>query len=168
MLQRNSDYDYQAPEYPAGPAIGKWQQPTVDLREMARILRRRWTAVAAAPLALIVLALIYVMAVPTLYTATSTVLVDPRRANVVDTSQTVLSNFGTDDATIESQALLIQSVAILQRVVARLKLTADPEFMRRPVFSIRSDGCSAAVVRLMERAPRMPRRQDRSKFFRGG
>ena len=46
----------------------------------------------------------------TQYTATSTVLVDPRRANVVDTTQTVLSNFGTDDATIESQALLIKSV----------------------------------------------------------
>jgi exopolysaccharide transport family protein len=163
MLQRNSDYEYQAPEYPPGAATGKWQQPTVDLREMARILRRRWKVVAAAPLALIVLALIYVMAVSTLYTATSTVLVDPRRANVVDTSQTVLSNFGTDDATIESQTLLIQSVAILQRVVERLKLTADPEFIPTPglldpikrLFSSRgpSDGASpedAAKARSVE------------------
>ena len=132
MLQRNSDYEYQAPESPVAAATAKWQQPTVDLREMARILRRRWKVVTAAPLALIVLALIYVMAASTLYTATSTVLVDPRRANVVDTSQTVLSNFGTDDATIESQTLLIQSVAILQRVVERLKLTADPEFIPTP------------------------------------
>lgn len=132
MLQRSSDYEYQASEYPAAATTGKWQQPTVDLREMARILRRRWKVVAAAPAALIVLALIYVMAVSTLYTATSTVLVDPRRANVVDTSQTVLSNFGTDDATIESQTLLIQSVAILQRVVERLKLTSDPEFIPTP------------------------------------
>lgn len=163
MLQRNSDYEYQAPEYPAGAVAGKWQQPTVDLREMARILRRRWKVVAVAPLALIVLALIYVMAVSTLYTATSTVLVDPRRANVVDTSQTVLSNFGTDDATIESQTLLIQSVAILQRVVERLKLTADPEFIPTPglldpikrLFSSRgpSDGASpqdAAKARSVE------------------
>ncbi len=132
MLQRSSDYEYQTSEYPAAAATGKWQQPTVDLREMARIQRRRWKVVAAVPLALIVLALIYIMAVSTLYTATSTVLVDPRRANVVDTNQTVLSNFGTDDATIESQALLIQSVAILQRVVERLKLTSDPEFIPTP------------------------------------
>ena len=100
MLQRSSEYDYQKLEEPAGPAVGKWSPPTVDLREMARILRRRWKLVAAAPLALTLLALIYVMAVSTLYTATSTVLVDPRRANVVDTSQTVLSNFGTDEATM--------------------------------------------------------------------
>ena len=59
-------------------------------------------------------------------------LVDPRRANVVETNQSVLSNFGTDDATIESQALLIQSVAILERVVGKLKLTEDPEFKPKP------------------------------------
>ena len=132
MLQRSSDSDLQALDESVGAAAGRWQQPTVDLREMARILRRRWKAVAAAPLSLIALALVYLIAVSTLYTATSTVLVDPRRANVVDTSQTVLSNFGTDDATIESQALLIQSVAILHRVVDKLKLTADPEFTPKP------------------------------------
>lgn len=132
MLQRSSDYDLALPEEPAGAPATQWQQPTVDLREMARILRRRWRMVAAVPLSLIALALIYVMAASTLYTATSTVLVDPRRANVVDSSQTVLSNFGTDDATIESQTLLIQSVAILQRVVEKLKLTADPEFAPTP------------------------------------
>ena len=70
----------------------------------------------------------------TLYTATSTVLVDPRHANVVDASQPVLSNYGTDDATIESQTLLIQSIAILQRVVQTLKLTEDPEFAPPPGF----------------------------------
>src|SRR5258705_5331409 len=40
-----------------------------------------------------------------------------------------MSNFGTDDATIESETLLIQSIAILQRVVEKLKLTDDPEFI---------------------------------------
>ena len=60
------------------------------------------------------------------------VLVDPRRANVVETNQSVLTNFGTDDATIESQTLLIQSVAILTRVVGKLKLTEDEEFTPKP------------------------------------
>lgn len=132
MLQRSSDYDDQTFEAPAPAAALRWQQPTVDLREMARILWRRWRTVAAAPALLVALGLIYVVAATTLYTATATVLVDPRRANVVDTNQAVLSNFGTDDATIESQTLLIQSVAILQRVVEKLKLTDDAEFMPKP------------------------------------
>src|SRR3989454_1066519 len=132
MLQRNSALPYVIPDEPAGRPAEGWQYPTVDLREMGRILRRRYRLVALPAAALIGLAVIYLLFATTLYTATSTVLVDPRRANVVETNQSVLSNFGTDDATIESQTLLIQSVAILDRVVRKLKLTDDAEFTPTP------------------------------------
>jgi exopolysaccharide transport family protein len=80
------------------------------------------------------LALVYLLFATTLYTATSTVQVDPRRTTAIESNQSALSmsNFGTDDATIESETLLIQSIAILQRVVERLKLTDDPEFIPTP------------------------------------
>src|ERR1700716_570656 len=134
MLQRNFDQPDHALEKPTGSAIERWPQANVDLREMARILRRRWTAAAAAPLSLTILALIYVLTATTLYTATSTVLVDPRRTTAIESNQAAMSmsNFGTDDATIESETLLIQSIAILQRVVEKLKLTDDPEFIPTP------------------------------------
>jgi polysaccharide biosynthesis transport protein len=134
MLQRNFDQPDHALEEPTGPAIERWPQPTVDLREMARILRRRWKVAAAAPFSLTLLALIYVLTATTLYTATSTVLVDPRRTTAIESNQSAMSmsNFGTDDATIESETLLIQSIAILQRVVEKLKLTDDPEFIPTP------------------------------------
>jgi len=132
MLQRNSDLPYVIPdEPPPRPAEGS-QYPSVDLREMGRILRRRYKMMALPAIILLGLAITYLLFATTLYTATSTVLVDPRRANVVETSQSVLSNFGTDDATIESQTLLIQSVAILTRVVGKLKLTEDEEFTPKP------------------------------------
>src|SRR5882757_4829715 len=108
MLQRSSDQPYPTLDEATGSVAEGWQHPTVDLREMGRILRRRYRLVVLPPAVLIGLALVYVMVVSTLYTATSTVLIDPRRANVVETNQSVLSNFGTDDATIESQTLLIQ------------------------------------------------------------
>lgn len=132
MLQRNSDLTYPITEEPVGRAVERWEYPTVDLREMGRILRRRYRLVVLPPAVLAGLALLYLLFATTLYTATSTVLVDPRRASVVETNQSVLSNFGTDDATIESQTLLIQSVAILERVVEKLKLTDDPEFRPKP------------------------------------
>jgi uncharacterized protein involved in exopolysaccharide biosynthesis len=133
MLQRNSDLPYVIPDEPAArPPAESWQYPTVDLREMGRILRRRYKMVTLPAATLLGLALTYLLLATTLYTATSTVLVDPRRANVVETNQSVLSNFGTDDATIESQTLLIQSVAILVRVVGKLKLTEDAEFTPKP------------------------------------
>src|SRR5215204_6815251 len=132
MLQRNSDLPYVIPDEPQTRPAEGWQYPTVDLREMGRILRRRYKIALLPAFALLGLAMIYLLLASTLYTATSTVLVDPRRANVVETNQSVLSNFGTDDATIESQTLLIQSVAILERVVRKLKLTDDEEFTPRP------------------------------------
>src|SRR5260370_9195010 len=134
MLQRNFDQPDRALEEPTGSAIERWPQPTVDLREMARILRRRWKVAAAAPLSLTLLAMIYVLTATTLETATSTVLVDPRRTTAIESNQAAMSmsNFGTDDATIESETLLIQSIAILQRVVEKLKLTDDPEFIPAP------------------------------------
>jgi exopolysaccharide transport family protein len=134
MLQRSFDQAYHALEEQTGSAVERSPQPTVDLREMARILRRRWKLVAAAPVSLVVLALIYLLAATTLYTATSTVLVDPRRSTAIESNQAAMqmSNFGTDDATIESETLLIQSIAILQRVVEKLKLTEDPEFVPTP------------------------------------
>jgi polysaccharide biosynthesis transport protein len=134
MLQRSFDRPVDAPEDQTASTGERSLQPTVDLREMARILRRRWTVVAAPPLALAVLALIYILTSTTLYTASSTVLVDPRRSTAIESNQAALSmsNFGTDDATIESETLLIQSIAILQRVVEKLKLTEDPEFIPTP------------------------------------
>ena len=132
MLQRNSDLPYVMPDEPVSRPAENWQYPTVDLREMGRILRRRYRLLALPAVVLVALALAYLSSATTLYTATSTVLVDPRRANVVEANQSVLSNFGTDDATIESQTLLIQSVSILASVVKKLQLTSDPEFMPKP------------------------------------
>ena len=131
MLRPSSDY-LPAAEINAAPAHYDSGLRTVDLVEMARILRRRLSLIAATAGAFTAAALLYVLSATTQYTATSTVLVDPRRANVVETTQTVLSNFGTDDATIESQTLLIKSGAILRRVVDRMKLATDEEFVPPP------------------------------------
>lgn len=132
MLQRNSDLSHAIPDQPVAAIPDSETQPIVDLAQLARILRRRWKVIAAITASLIATAFVYVLIAPTLYTGTATVLVDPRRANVVDPNQNVLTNFGTDDATIESQALLIQSIAILRGVVDDLKLTEDDEFAPKP------------------------------------
>jgi exopolysaccharide transport family protein len=132
MLQRNSDLSHTIPEQPVANVPNSETQPIVDLAQLVRILRRRWKVIAAITGSLVAIGLAFILVSPTLYTGTATVLVDPRRANVVDPNQNVLTNFGTDDATIESQALLIQSIAILRGVVNDLKLTEDDEFGPKP------------------------------------
>ncbi len=130
MLQPTFEYDLrrQVLDPASAPAAGPHR--TVDLREMIRILRRRRTIVLTSIAGLLALTAAFVLLVTPLYTATSTVLIDPHRSHVADTNDQPPppSNFGTDDAMIESQVLLIQSVAVLSRVVDELHLTDDPEF----------------------------------------
>jgi exopolysaccharide transport family protein len=100
------------------------------LRESLRVLkRRRWTIVAVTA-AFVTAALLFVFLVSPRYTATATVLIDPRRSSVAenDSNQQKVSNPTSDDATVNSQAVLLQSDAVLRRVVDALNLGKDPEF----------------------------------------
>ena len=111
----------------AGGAASEPEPLGIDVREIARILRRHLRLIALTTALLVAAALLFVAIVTPRYTATATVLIDPRRATVVDSSNPspVLSNFGTDDASIESQVSLTQSLSVMQRVVDSLKLAQE-------------------------------------------
>ncbi|HEV7820459.1 MAG TPA: exopolysaccharide transport family protein, partial [Burkholderiales bacterium] len=134
MLQRTIEYQ-PIPLAQEPPLSAHGGRPDgITLSEIARILRRRLGIIALCTAALVMLAVLVVLIVRPVYTATATILIDPRRPNVVnvDTSQPTAPNPTTDDAAIESQVLLTQSVAVLRRVVDQLKLTQDPDFMPQP------------------------------------
>ncbi|HEY1473061.1 MAG TPA: polysaccharide biosynthesis tyrosine autokinase [Pseudolabrys sp.] len=132
MLQRASDHDVHHDMIETAPAAAGSAPPkrTVDLREMIQILRRRRWTVIRTMLALLGAAIVFVLIVTPLYTATSTVLIDPHRSSTFDSNnnQPMSSNFATDDATVDSQVLVIQSPVVLGRVIDDLKLAHDPEF----------------------------------------
>jgi exopolysaccharide transport family protein len=134
MLQRTTEYlPATPPNEPAAVAVaGGWDG--ITLAEIFRILRRRFAVVAICAIAFAVAAVIAVLVVRPLYTATATIMIDPRRPNVVnlDTKQATLPNPSTDDATVESQVLLAQSVSVLRRVVDEMKLSDDPDFQPKP------------------------------------
>jgi exopolysaccharide transport family protein len=136
MLQPAFDYDpRKLPVVEAPVVMPAVETPrTVDLREMVRILRRRRWIILGTIAVVLGAAAVFLVAATTLYTSTATVLIDPHRSQTVNTSDQAPqpSNFGTDDAMIESQVLLIQSVAVLSRVVDSLDLVHDPEFAPRP------------------------------------
>lgn len=136
MLQPTFDFDPRKLPVVETPAVMPTIEPTrtVDLREMVRILqRRRWIILGAVGI-ITAAAAIFVLSVTPRYTGTATVLIDPHRSQVANTSDQpqAASNFASDDAMIESQVLLIQSVAVLSRVVDNLHLVDDPEFAPKP------------------------------------
>ncbi len=133
MPQSASDYDprrlpVEVRPLPAPRPVGIDQ--TVDLREMARILLRRKAVVLGAIAVIVGAAALYVGLAPRLYTATATILVDPQRSQVADAdgSRAPAVRFGSDDAVVESQVLLVQSPAVLRHVVDELKLATLPDF----------------------------------------
>lgn len=136
MLQRATDGRFEPAAYyePVGSAkTAAWDGITVS--EIVRILRRRLAVVGTTVAVLVVAAILVVVLVRPTYTATSTVLIDPRRPNVVNLdskNQPAIQSPQTDDAAIESQVLLVQSIAVLRRVVESMKLTEDPEFTPKP------------------------------------
>jgi len=135
MLQPASDFHNRKSLVDAPPSIAGGDQGdySIDLREIAKILRRRLRIIGVTTLALLTVAIFITFVVTPLYTATSTVLIDPHRSKVADPDDKKgSSNYLTDDATINSQAMLMQSVAVLQRVVDKLDLRHDQEFGPHP------------------------------------
>ena len=132
MSQHSSDVTHSLPAVVSVPSPAPGGLGALDLAEIARVLRRHAGMIAAATAAFVALALVFVSIVTPQYAATATVLIDPRRSSVLDSGNPVLSSFGTDDASIESQVSLIQSLAVMQRVVDSLGLQNDPEFVPPP------------------------------------
>ena len=132
MLQPAPDYHNRKYLVEAAPPAldGDTGTYSFDLRELFHILRRRRWTIVFTTLAMLAVALLACLILTPRYTATSTVLIDPHRSSVIDSNsgQQAPSNFASDDANVNSQVLLIQSNAVLQRVVDDLDLSHDSEF----------------------------------------
>ena len=148
MSQRATEYVPAPVSYEADPALSASGWEGVRLAEIFRILRRRIALIMLTMFVFAAAAGLALVFIKPLYTATATVLIDPRRPNVInlDAKQTQVQAPSTDDAAIESQVLLVQSIAVLRRVVDELKLTDDPEFKPKP-------GLLAPVKRLFVEPP---------------
>lgn len=112
---------------------------SINLRDVIRKLWRRKTSITTVTILGTVLAMLYIMQMTPRYTATASVMVDPRQNQTVD-FQAVLSGLPADQATIESEIQVLQSRSLAERVVKRLRLYEDPEFngrLRAPTFKTR-------------------------------
>lgn len=106
----------------------------IELREMLRKLWRRRRLIIGTVVTLTVLALIVTLQLTPRYTATASVMLEPRTSRVVDV-EAVLSGLPPDTETINSEIQVLRSRQLARRVVERLNLDEDPEFnaaLRKP------------------------------------
>jgi uncharacterized protein involved in exopolysaccharide biosynthesis len=111
----------------------------VGLREIIDTLRRRWRIIALTTAIVMAVAALFILVSPTLYTASTQLLVDPRDRRILGT-EVMATSTGSDPTLVESQLRIITSDAVLGRVVGALRLDRDPEFAG-------SNGEDSAAVR---------------------
>ncbi|MEN6542651.1 polysaccharide biosynthesis tyrosine autokinase [Parvibaculum sp.] len=99
----------------------------LDLVRLFRTLRRRLNVILSVVIALTALATVAVFQLTPRYTASTQVMIDPQRKNLVNFDE-VMSGLGGDSAAIDTEVEIIWSRATARRVVEKLSLTEDPDF----------------------------------------
>lgn len=98
-----------------------------DFRGLIAVLRRRWQVIAASVISITILAVLVVMQMTPLYSATSSVAINTQKTKIVDVEQ-VVGGIAPDLAGMETQAAILRSPTLTGKLIDKLKLDLDPEF----------------------------------------
>ncbi len=107
------------------------EDSSVELGELKGILVHRRGLILGTAVLLAVLALVYGLVTPPLYSATAEILIDPRDRQIVSNAinpSTLSPDGGITQ--VESQVAVVQSNSVLLRAIETANLTADPHFNR--------------------------------------
>ena len=102
----------------------------IDLREFFRKIRRRKMPLLSVTILGTIMAALIILQMRPQYTASASVMVDPRKNQVVN-FEAVLSGLPADKETIDSEIQVLRARALAGRVVKKLRLYDDPVFNAR-------------------------------------
>ncbi|HXC55426.1 MAG TPA: exopolysaccharide transport family protein [Rhizomicrobium sp.] len=98
-----------------------------ELADILAGLRARSGLILRITVLVVAVAIVTVCLMPTRYSSSAVVMLDPRKNTVADLSA-VLSALPTDPASLQNQIQILQSRDLAAEVIAKLKLYDDPEF----------------------------------------
>jgi uncharacterized protein involved in exopolysaccharide biosynthesis/Mrp family chromosome partitioning ATPase len=110
------------------------RRDSFEFSDLIRVASERASMILAVATVFVALTLLALVLWPTTYTATATVMLDPR-INAVLQNSAVLSAQPTDPASVQNQIQILTSRDIAAEVIANLKLYDDPEFAGAGLFS---------------------------------
>ncbi|MBC6983543.1 GNVR domain-containing protein [Caulobacter sp. 17J80-11] len=102
-----------------------------DPRDLMARFRRRLPLFGLVAGTVFLAAVLVTLRATPQYTATASVLIDPRKQAVLKLDQ-VISQLPTDSSVVDTEARIINSRAVGERVVRRLRLDQDPDFASKP------------------------------------
>lgn len=100
----------------------------IGLPELLGFLRRQRWPIASGVAAFLLLGAAYLAVTPPTYTASATLLIDPRKVAIFG-SGNVLEDASITNSGVETQVQVLESGRIAHAIVARLNLAADEAFM---------------------------------------
>lgn len=115
-------------------STGTMFPPLFDVGAVGARLWRRRLRILALTAGALALALLYLAVTKPTYTATASLLIDPRDARSTN-FETVLPGIGADSAAVASQVFVIQSRDLLMAVFDSERIAEDAEFAGRGFFS---------------------------------
>jgi polysaccharide biosynthesis transport protein len=122
---------YREPAFPHGRrASDRLRVPAslqADVVHLVALVKKRWPLFRNVALSTIALALMAAVLLPSIYSTSAVVMLEPRKNNVTEQTS-VLSETPTDPASIQNQIQLLTSRDLAARVVDKLDLEDDPEF----------------------------------------
>ncbi|TIX27237.1 exopolysaccharide transport family protein [Mesorhizobium sp.] len=121
---------------PDAGSAGSYAASTVELGDLKRILVRRRFWIFGTVTLLTLVALLYGLFTPALYSSAAEILIDPQDLQVV-TNDVNPSRISPDGGItqVESQVSVVQSTGVLMRAIAATNLTQDPEFNGQGLLS---------------------------------
>jgi polysaccharide biosynthesis transport protein len=135
MLNSVSDpHAFKASRSGGGPDAEEGSDQSVDLHRLIALFRRRLPLFLAVALLVMVASVVVTVRATPLFTATSSLTIDTRSQNVVDT-KAVLSGLSPDTGVVDTEIEILKSRQLADRVVDALNLDEDPEFntaLRKP------------------------------------
>lgn len=124
-IQRLPTEDRLSPEL--GVASGRAAGREFGIAELLEILSvRRWLIGGTAAV-VVAIAVVAVHLLTPIYTATARVMVGERQNKLIDL-ESALAGLPIDTATVENQVQILQSRALLGKLVEKARLDLDPEF----------------------------------------
>jgi uncharacterized protein involved in exopolysaccharide biosynthesis/Mrp family chromosome partitioning ATPase len=112
----------------AGRSSGRIPAPDAfGFPELLTLSRARWRLIRNIALGVVAVTMLVLSVLPSTYTATAVVMLDPRKNNVAELSS-VLSEQPTDPASVQNQIQILTSRDLAGEIIQRLDLADDPEF----------------------------------------
>jgi succinoglycan biosynthesis transport protein ExoP len=99
----------------------------IDIRGIIKLLRRRIRLIGAVLGVTLAIAILALVAITPIYTASTLIFVDPSRKNLME-AETAATASSADSARVDSEVEILRSDAVLLAVIRSQNLLTDPEF----------------------------------------